>query len=102
MNSLPQHKFKSGDRVVQKSSGYEGTVRSASVYNTNGQPIYYIDFDHGWMGLDVIAETELDVAPSKAYVATESKPAKTRCECGAHATSFPDSHSLWCPLHRVD
>ena len=37
--------------------------------------------------------------PVMGYENSKPKP-KYGCECGAHHTSFPDSHSDWCPLYR--
>lgn len=100
MSTLP-HQYKVGDRVKTKS-GYKGVIKTATGHYSDGTPIYYVDFDHNWMGSDVMRETDLlpdnddmGITPyvSGSYIAS-------KCECGASHTSFEHIHSTWCPKYE--
>lgn len=92
--SFIDHAFKAGDRVKAKS-GYVGTIRSASGHYSNGQPIYYVDFDHNWIGSDVMQESELSLYEEAAKPELKAHG----CECGAAHTTSPNLHSRWCPKY---
>lgn len=88
------HIYKVGERI-KTHSGFEGVIKAAVGHYSDGTPIYSVDFDHNWMGTDIIRQTEI------LAVINTTKPNPIndikKCECGACYTSFPNIHSKWCP-----
>lgn len=82
-----------GDRCIYKGQVYaiEDVVIQPSVYL--GQIDWYNL--RAQDGTIVLSVSEFDIIPY--YMPTAKS---NLCECGAHITFIPTSHSEWCPMFR--
>jgi hypothetical protein len=90
-------KFKEGDRVrfVGDDDVYKnecGVIRSYKGMSV-GEHKYLFRFNFEWYDDIEVYQRDLELIYSKPE---EFK----KCECGAHATSFKNFHSDWCPLYK--
>lgn len=87
------YKYSTGDRVYIDND--EAIVKDLTGINKAGVPEYFLNYVDLEKGYTYEPETRLSRFPANI-----PRYPLTKCECGAAATDFPDSHSTWCPKHK--
>lgn len=99
--------YNPGDKVIYRNGMYEVIGRSPYNYST-GQNDYSIQGSFKGSIIHYVVEDDLipyyydSFDPEAGAVGfTPIVPkASNPCECGAHATFLPSSHSSWCPMFK--